>query len=522
MATDSLLRLKKLIDGLRPQEQKNLRKLLGAYSSAGENKSLKLFDQLRKDPAPNGEKLRKRLGQSSGSFKKMIERLRNRALEALLLDVNLDPKEAYSPFARETIRCKKRLLEARIMLGRGLDEEYYQIMETVVEKGRKYELYDELVQALDSLKNEKALRQGKKIMEQYWEDLEFYEKCRQYRMKAREWAFRYYAEQVDFKGQNNQKVGLLTEAIAELQQYHRETGSAYIAEKLYNLRMAYYEVIGDLDLCCETAMAIVRLIEKEPAVHTEQKLSGAYADLADNEMFACRFEEAVEHARKAREFVSPENYNSLLALEMEFRGCYYLGWLEKAEHVAEELLRLSPSEGTPFQSSRRQYLKACLLFLKGEHRKSFSLLQQLQPIEEDKEGWNIGIRLLSILNLYERAYLDTADTYIESLRKHIERIGEEEPVRERDQMILKILRQWEHQSFDLETTWETCLEEFELLDSSDPAFRWEIDTPELIVFHHWFRDKLEGKPYSFRVPQAAYDKATYKPDPAKVEVVKEA
>ena len=121
-------------------------------------------------------------------------------------------------------------------------------------------------------------------------------------------------------------------------------------------------------------------------------------------------------------------------------------------------------------------------------------------MEKDKEGWNIGIRILSILNHIELMQLDVADVEIESLRKHIERVREERSVRPRERKILRILIQLEKNSFEFPRVKEKCQDDLDLLASDQKDYCWELKTHEMIAFHIWFQCKLDNTSYRLEFP----------------------
>jgi hypothetical protein len=123
------------------------------------------------------------------------------------------------------------------------------------------------------------------------------------------------------------------------------------------------------------------------------------------------------------------------------------------------------------------------------------LLQDTKEIEEEKEGWNIGIRLLQIFLTLETNKVDLADQRIESLRKHIERTTKMKSLRKRDVVIFRILRQLAYTGFDFKEVWETRQKDFVLLKSNEKDYKWMPRSHELIIFDQWFFAKVVNKEY---------------------------
>ena len=148
---------------------------------------------------------------------------------------------------------------------------------------------------------------------------------------------------------------------------------------------------------------------------------------------------------------------------------------------------------TPFLFSKRAYLYAALKSYQGEIKKSNELLHDVKEIERDKEGWNLGNRVLTIINRIEENDFESADLKVLSLEKFIKRILKFRHVRKRDVIILRILIKLINESFDFEKVYLQRKKYFDLLESEDPEYAWKIKSPELIIFHDWFKKKLLEK-----------------------------
>jgi hypothetical protein len=133
--------------------------------------------------------------------------------------------------------------------------------------------------------------------------------------------------------------------------------------------------------------------------------------------------------------------------------------------------------------------------LQGDYKKSNIQLQDTKEIENEKEGWNIGIRLLQIFLTLETEKIDLADQRIESLRKHIERTSKMKSVRKRDVVIFRILRHLAMNGFDFKETWLDKKKDFVLLQSEMSDYKWIPRSHELIIFHQWFEAKARQKKY---------------------------
>lgn len=454
------------------------------------------------------------------SFNKLVLRLSNKLLESLLLDINVNHTDAYSDWYRNRLDLRKKIMQAFTIKGRGLDREAFALYDKIIKRAKEYELYDELLEVLYLKQQDLGLRLGKKEFEKYLKEIKYYQRCKAAVYRAKNWRYRHFIEEVDNKGFKNEKLGLLTEAISDLQEEYRITKSANVGYYLYFLMMEYYMAYGYYKKSCETGLRLIELIESSPAIYMKRRLGHAYSDLADNELFIYDFDASLKHAKIAQNHYDPNEYDFEVAKEIEFKVHFYKGDIKRASDTINELLRNIQRENTPFQHDKRVYLKACVLFVQQKFKDSYKLLQKCIEIEQDQEGWNIGIRVLSILNLVEMVDLDFADARIEAMRKHIERIKELKPVRKRDIIILKILRQLEKESFDFKTVYKKCKKNFDKLESNREDYWWKVKSPEMIVFHKWFEAKVKNEPYQFSIPKKVIEQANKAPNKKSVVELK--
>ena len=501
---DYFSHLKQVVANMKPHEIKVAQKFIVAFystNSRNSNKSLKLFRLIHKKPDISLEEAKQLVSKTSNkaSFRRLVVRLCEKLMEVIVLDHTIHKQGTFSKSLLTRMEIQKKINQSIIFRTRGLSELSYDYLEQVIEKAKMYELYDELVTALVFKQQLEGLSKGGKAFYRYNEDIDFFNRCRQAFNNAENWYYRHFLE-VDASGLNNDKLGLLTEAIAELEEEYEYTNSARVGFFLYTLKMEYFLVVEEYQISCETGIKLAKLIQENPSIYSKGKLGITYSNLSDNELFVHDFESSIEHSKLGQKLFGLKGFNFEVTKEVEFRAHYYNGDSEQAYRVISELLEITDPKANSFHYSKRAYLKACVLFLQGEYRKSYFLLQETKEIEKDKEGWNIGIRVLSIMCHVEMTLLDLADSEIESMRKHIQRLKGHGNLRRRDQTILTILLRLEKHSFNFKVVYEQYQELFELLKSPEKDLRWEVKTPEMIIFPDWFMAKMNDKPYEFQIP----------------------
>jgi len=336
-------------------------------------------------------------------------------------------------------------------------------------------------------------------------------------LAARQWYIKYFSES-DRAGIPNDNTGFREEAKTNLDKLYQETKSPLVGFYFYLVMMDFNLFLGEFQKSCLMGKKLLQIINSGTTRFQKTMKAGAYSDLAENEMFIFDFKSSAQNSIKALLFRKSQNYSGLMYQEVYFRALYYQGEIEKSGELIKEILDNSFKYAPPFQYAKRSYLKACFHFVQAEFKTAFLQLQNTKDLDNDKEGWNIGKRLLTILIHLEQDDWDLAEAAITNLRMHIQRLKPEGTVRQRDVVILKVLQKLVLASFDYQQVLDKHPELFEQLDRTDREYRWQVKSPEMVVFHHWFQDKVAEVPYRFRVPEPLMKKFGAKSPAADLEI----
>jgi hypothetical protein len=52
------------------------------------------------------------------------------------------------------------------------------------------------------------------------------------------------------------------------------------------------------------------------------------------------------------------------------------------------------------------------------------------------------------------------------------------------------------QAYNFKETYKSKKNYFDLLDSNDIKYRWQIKSPEMLIFQEWFISKMQGRAYN--------------------------
>ncbi len=442
-----------------------------------------------------------------GAFKQLVYRSKEKLLDSWLSTDSITKSFYYDERAKEIIVLRKQLIHFDLLNLRGLNEQSLTLINKIVQKAKLYEYFDVLVFALY-----KRLRLSANLstLEEYQrqiKEIEFYEDCRMVFHKMELYHKRFYLH-LNTKIENNEKIQKIEKIIAEAETDCIRTNSKTIRYYLLLFKAARYELIDQPEASCNTWHELIKLVSSSKYLKSTHGLGAAYHNLSRTCLILYDFEGsklAVKRGYQLTKFFDPvasSMYNFL------FLGGFYQGDIRIIQTNIEILINfLYSGLIVHYFAATVRYYNACIKFLQEDYTSSYLLLNDVKALERDKESWNIAIRVLSIMNQIELEKFEIADNLIENLRKHHERVRKTLPVTKRDEKIIKILIALSHHSYRFRRTYREKAEAFNLLESLDKEYRWKILSPEMIVFHEWFKAKKDDRKYNhFEVMPAMKNK----------------
>lgn len=497
----SIVSLRKLVESLTIEEKKLCRNFLHGFTIRGENaenKNLALFNILASEEQGDlserdvefllyGEK-------NFDAFVKLKFRLRNKVLESLIVDVNIERTGAYGECSRVLHTIRKKIIQAQIIKGRGLHDFAAMLLEEVLQQAKKYELYDEFLSALKYLIQIEAFNKNPRSIEKLLSLHQKYSFHRDALFNAQTNFFLLIGEG-GLTGWHSRDLAKVKSTIDEIQIQYRKTGSATVAFYLFSLEVHYYQEIGHFLKAGRVLKRMADLIEHHIVLFSPQRLAFALANLAWNNLHLRRFKQAITLCNDSLKLLKAGSFSYYQALETLFYAEFYSGKYLKALSIIDRIIKKTKNESAKFRNSRREYLRVCTLFMLGRTQEVSTFFIHYNQIEDDKDGWNVGVRLLNIMTDIEQGRIDTADSRIETIRKHLKKINSSTGLRPRQRLIYEVLRELERSSFNFKDVYSKMHEAINNLRSVGDKYAWEILSPKLIIFEEWFVAKALGIPF---------------------------
>ena len=486
-------------------ERQALRNYLTCFESRKKGhkpKSLILLDLLEKylDDDDKVMLLLKKKIASEDARRMVVSRLRDKMLASLSLDVNLTRSENYDEQAQARAAVIQGKLQGSLLLGRGQRKLGYFVLDRSVKDAKHYEFYDDLV---DILSTQRQFIKAWKGTDQAFYDInneiKNYALCRDAVNLAKQY-FEEITMRYGFKGlsrmpADSTQIQFLKDRIDRLNDEFEKTSSATVGYYYYFLLVEFYQVQNKLIEASDSLSKLAQMLDNNPAIKKKVRQATVYLNLGANDLWLHRFDESRAQFETSLTYIRENTRNHGVITELLFYSLFYAGNLDEAETKFESLIDSKHVDQSDFRKSVRSYLLACVSFAKGEFRKVNLRLASSHQIGKDKEGWNIGSRILSIMLAIEREKFDLADTLVVNLRQFIREGVEGTDLRFRDTLILSILLELRKKSYDFAEVYSLKEDVISKLSQDNYETGWILQTPEMICFHTWFIDKLNERPY---------------------------
>lgn len=430
------------------------------------------------------------------TFEKQVERLKEKigyCLTSEIITQRGDLSKVSSSFHLALYKWSR----ANAYLGGKLNlpEEAYNELSKIVQLCKTYEHYSPLVEALYLQRNFLMLRQGTKRFEEKTKEIKHYERCRDAYHRARQW-HNEYMQYMDYDGYRSGSIRMLEKAIEELKVDYTETNSVTIGYFYFIIKKGYYQETRNFPFATEYALKLINIVDNK-AIYMPRRLGTAYAHLAETYLCQKKFDQCFEAIRTAQNYFKPNTLNYATTEELEFWAMFYLGEYEKAEAKIVGIISNREYKQSPIIDNKRYYLYACTLFALGKIKECISVLESVKEIHTDKRGWNIGIRVMTLMALlYSDDQEEVVFYKLGSLYMHLRALKELKETRKRDVIIFNILTQLIKNNCDFALVYGKMKDEFKLLERRNPDYGWQILGHELIIFQEWFKSRLEGTPYN--------------------------
>jgi tetratricopeptide (TPR) repeat protein len=428
--------------------------------------------------------------KNKAAFQLLCYHLRNKVLESLILEVNTNRPGYTSSLGKAFIECNKMLMQARLCFSKGQSKLAISLLNTLISKGKKHEIYPIIIEGLYIKKRVLNLRYGSKNSIKLQQQIVRYENCRDAGHQSIELQNQLQSL-IGFSNTISKKQLAFEKKIENTEQKYKENLSPKLEYNFLNLKMNYYQSIMHFETSNNYCLQMQKFINTHKHLYTKIIEGSILLNQAHNYTFMGNFKKSLINVKKAIDFFPKGSFNYYTLQKTTFYALYYQAQYTEAYTLAQNNKTLPQAQKTSFQQAQWNYWLAVCLFNKQEYKQAQKLLNEIQELKKDTEGWNFSIQILNFACSVELKDWDTGDIQIDALRNFYYR---KQGLGARTNTIIKILLGLEY-SYNFKEVFAKHKKELEKLKTAKGWYKWKIQTPNLFLFQQWFYSHIEKQPY---------------------------
>lgn len=460
-------------------------------SNTEESKQIKLFRYItsNKDKLLTDSELSKHVLTANLASLKYL--LSEKIYDALLLSKHIENKAVFNQREQIVFGLKKKILLIKALfrtLNQGrIETVNFLVMETI-KVSKEDQVYDILIEALILQKHIKGVRLGFEEFKKINTEIAFYENCFRCVQEACDAYYRLILNHEFINSLTKKELDdHLKSSIKKMENDYKATKSQEVDYFMHIFKIALFENEKNFLQAIFYCKKLLSLLKNSKVLYSKDREGFAIGNLSIFNVYTGNFKAAATHAKNAQQLHINNSFNYLTLKEQEFYANFYAGNYKEATKCVSELLEHSLADTGGYKKSKFIYFEACILFATKQFKEALQLLNKSLEIEKDKTGWNIALRTLNILVFIELNKINEASRSLEALRKYIERLTKSDEVKQRDVLIIKLLREIEKDGFRFDPKNANATKMLKELSEKDKPVSWNYYTPELIPFHEWVK-----------------------------------
>ena len=386
------------------------------------------------------------------------------------------------------LQLKKKLLQAEILLGRGAYDAGKNLLMQCISTSQKYLLYQEHFQAEFLMFRLSSIRIATKEFEQQTQLLkELNHKC----SIINEALILYYhlSNLLLHKSLSEEQLAEVRQQIDRVAAIAHENSHPLVLNAHYLCEIYYLQVKGNFESALGFCEKYLELIQANPTYYTKQRLAGAYIQLSQVSLQLGETEKAQKYSEDAVKYFTPDEMNYLVVQELMFRIAFYAERYEDAQSCISRAFEHPQFQTSKMRAAQWNYFKICVLVKKGDFKNANRAFSDISALLSDKYGWNLYVRLLEIIILFELQLFDPLDARIQNMRQFLKRANKNSDLY-RFMLLLKILREWYKVGYDFAKARKTVLPILKEIKEYHETNPFRKSGFELIRFEKWFAQKL--------------------------------
>ncbi len=469
--------------------------LMIPHNTEFQTQSLKLFRYIQENPDATEHEARKDFnkGNTNVHFEKTVYVLKTRLGWSLVSEYNTQKEDAYSYKWKTTFEVMHNIMLYYVVVTRQVSGYAFDLLNETIEKAKEVEAYHELTTALELKIRHIKARSEKRAMTRIHNELNFYTSCE----NAVKEANGIYYELSTIKRiqgiSKSQMISSYNEELEKLKQLYKQTNSESILEHCLFIEASLLQLKKEYNEAGKVLLQLNDLTLLSPVLNSKPNLGKSAAIIADNHLLQFNFEVSLTFSKKAKSYFDESSFNYFQVELLEYYAYFYINKFSQAEKKVLGILKNPNYRESEYLINTKKYLLSCAIFAQAKYKEALSMLIGLEKIWDDTTGWNVGIRILTMLCYKMLGEEELLVIERNKFRKAFDKYRHQKIIRERDRIILKIIREFLKPNSDFKSVYVRKSDLFSILTTK--GYEWEILSHEMINFEQWFKCIMNRLPY---------------------------
>ena len=460
---ESLIRL---VHCLKSGEVQFIRDYYFAKFKGSSSKRLQLFELILQNKITNNDDLARELYNTKD--RSAQSHLKNNLFDDILNILLVASNGHGNQDIKHELCCRKKLIQGKILLSRGIEEEGLALLKKTTKLTEKYDFPGVRVACYDILRHYSNHSSFVQYNEKLNQTLSAYSDLLE-------------AKKTHLKIQRNSKVSLETLRSKCADSESKKASywlNLSIILKLYQQK--------EFDFLETKAQELLNLIRCESSLNTPSKEANLCLIQAKVLLQLQKYSQARCYALDVLALQPTHSAIRQQALLVLFFTFFREGLWVQAENIYQKASTVVGQNAG--MKPRWNLLKGALCFSKGNYKEVNRCLGQLPRFRDVR--WQVSARLLEILTILEIEDYDWYEFKFESFRKKITAVGSK--IDHRISVIYQVLYSLIKVNFDYRLLWELEQEHINQLCSNHKDYRWNPMGYELINLAQWLKLKFEN------------------------------
>ncbi|MFN0276010.1 MAG: hypothetical protein ACKVPJ_09710 [Chitinophagales bacterium] len=480
-----------LISSLNSRETKAVRRFFRVTRMNTDSLKSRLFDILVKNKGISDTKASKLLKRNATdpSFTMLKRRLKDDIIKVLVWEGGA---KTFTSKAHEAkYKCRLMIMEAELLITRGLPQLAEEILKKAFKLAKHYELTNESILVNELLQTQVGLKKGLTSYRYYADNnLENFDIIKE-RFIAQDYFRKLNMPNLFFANKELNYKEKSKEATSELRELSKRSKSVQVKFWYLRSEIYYNHLVANYKKAKVSAEEFIKLVKNSPIVYSKDNLGGANMQLAMIFIYLKSYPEAVKYANVSLGLFVKGSLNMLNALDCKYIASLYQSDFQTATDILKDVKEMNLYKSNPLMNAKWLYYEANLYFLMKKFDDALATLQQQTELTSDKSGWRLGYKILEMMCITELGYLDWLDYRIETFRKLLSDVRKENIARPK--VIFQLLKSFIRTSYDFNEATSINTEHLALLDKAADEFAWDPRGYEIIRFEKWWNSKIKKR-----------------------------